>query len=355
MKLRSVPDLVLRRADFSLSDEQRALRDSFAALLARECPSERVRESEPLGFDEKLWRQLIDARIVAMGVPSEAGGDGGGLVELALVAEQVGRLLAPVPFVESVIAARLLARCGSPASFWLQSAVEGASVVTLALRPASPGQVQLVPAGAVADAAIGLVGDQLVVVSADHPPPLARNHGCAPLGLWDLTSADLGRNIVLDGRAATDAFKRAVREWKLVMAAAQVGIAEGALALACDFARNRVAFGAPIATYQGVSHPLVDSHIAIVGARRLIWKAAWFADHEPEVERHLIPMAFAYACRTGSTAATVGVHTQGGLGVTLDSDMQLFFRRAKGWANVAGDPAGELRLIADELYGPAGG
>jgi alkylation response protein AidB-like acyl-CoA dehydrogenase len=345
-----VSNPVIRRADFSLSDEQRALRDAFAKLLARECPSERVRESEPLGFDAKLWRLLLDVRVIGMGMPSEAGGDGGGLIELALVAEQIGRLLAPVPFIESVVAARLLARCGLSASPWLHSAAEGEAVITCALHPASLGRVQLVPAGAVADAVLALVGDQLVVAHADHPPPLVPNHGRAPLGLWELTSADLSRDVLLGGDAARRAFGQAVREWKLLMAAAQIGVAEGALALACDFARERVAFGAPIATYQGIAHPLVDCHIAIIGARRLVWKAAWFADYEPEAERQLIPMAFAQACRTGTKATTVGVHTQGGLGFTVDSDMQLYFRRAKGWANVVGDPAHELSLIADELY-----
>jgi len=90
-----------------------------------------------------------------------------------------------------------------------------------------------------------------------------------------------------------------------------------------------------------------------VGARRLVWKAAWLADHEPDVEPHLVPMAFTHACRTAVQAATVAVHTQGGLGVTLESDVQLFFRRAKGWAAVAGGPTAELGVIADALYGAA--
>jgi alkylation response protein AidB-like acyl-CoA dehydrogenase len=155
------------------------------------------------------------------------------------------------------------------------------------------------------------------------------------------------------GPAAAGVAARAVREWKLLMAAAQVGIAEGVLGHAVDYARDRLAFGAPIATYQGVSHPLVDSHIAVVGARRLVWKAAWFADHEPDVEPHLVPMAFTHACRTAVQAATVAVHTLGGLGVTLESDVQLYFRRAKGWAAVGGGPTAELGVVADALYGPA--
>ena len=99
-----------------------------------------------------------------MGVPEEAGGDGAGLVGLALVTEQVGRHLAPVPLVEVVAAARLLARVGSDASTdWLTAAMNGDRLITLALHPAEAGVRQLVPAGAVADAAVALVGDDLVV------------------------------------------------------------------------------------------------------------------------------------------------------------------------------------------------
>jgi alkylation response protein AidB-like acyl-CoA dehydrogenase len=206
----------------------------------------------------------------------------------------------------------------------------------------------------VADAVVGLVGAELVVAHADHPPPLVRNHGGAPLASWDLTGSDVTTAIALTGPTAIAAFEDARREWMVLMAAAQVGIAEGAITLALDFARNRVAFGAPIGSFQAVSHPLVDCHIAIVGARRLMWKAAWYADHEPDRERQLIPMAFTYACHAAIRAATVGVHTQGGLGFTSESDMQLFFRRAKGWANIAGDPNAQLGVIADALYGPVG-
>jgi alkylation response protein AidB-like acyl-CoA dehydrogenase len=343
----------LRRADFSLSAEQRALRDSFAALLARECPSERVRKAEPRGFDEPLWRTLLDMQIVAMAVPAENGGEGAGLLELAVVAEEIGRRLAPVPFIESVVAARLLARCDSPSSAWLDTALAGTCLLTAALHPALKGHAQLVPAGAVASAVVGRVGEDVVVARNEEPTSLALNLGCTPLGAWDLCAAPI-TDVVLSGPESDDVCALAGLEWRLLMAAAQVGIAQGALDLALTYARDRVAFDVPIATFQGVSHPLVDCHISILGARRLVWKAAWYADNEPGSEPHLIPMAFAHARRTANQAATVGIHTQGGLGVTVESDMQLYFRRAKGWANVIGDPIEDLHLIADALYGTQG-
>jgi alkylation response protein AidB-like acyl-CoA dehydrogenase len=98
---------------------------------------------------------------------------------------------------------------------------------------------------------------------------------------------------------------------------------------------------------------LADVAIAIQGARRLVWKAAWLADHEPELAPAEIEMAYLYACRTAQLAAAKGIHAQGGFGFTLESDMQLFFRRAKSNALVAGDPRAGLARIADLLFGPA--
>jgi alkylation response protein AidB-like acyl-CoA dehydrogenase len=192
-----------------------------------------------------------------------------------------------------------------------------------------------------------------VLVTRATPFERVANHGFAPLARVDIDDAATTLTTIASGSAAEIAFDAAVREWKLLMAAAQVGIAAGALPLAVEFASNRIAFGVPIATFQAISHPLVDRYIGLVGARRLVWQAAWFADHEPTTDRQLIPMAFMYASRVAMATATTGVHTQGGLGFTLESDMQLYFRRAKGWANVIGDPVRELDVIADELYGSA--
>jgi alkylation response protein AidB-like acyl-CoA dehydrogenase len=343
---------VLRHADFSLDEEQRALREAFGSFLERECPSERVRAAEPAGFDAKLWRQFIDMGAVAMGVPVADGGDGAGLVELALVAEEVGRRVAPIPFVEAAVAARLLARCGAPTEVGA-AAVSGQRLATLALRPVHRSRPQLVPAAAVADAVVALVGDDLVVCARRAPFDHVPNHGFTPAAQLDLADPATTVTVVASGTAAVEAFEAAVREWKLLMAAAQVGIAAGVLPLAVAFASDRTAFGVPIATFQAVAHPLADRYIGLVGARRLVWQAAWFADHEPTVNRHLISMAFRYAGRVAIETATTSVHTQGGLGFTLESDVQLYFRRAKGWTNVLGDPRHELQVIADHLYGPA--
>jgi alkylation response protein AidB-like acyl-CoA dehydrogenase len=339
----------LRHADYSLEEERVALRDAFSSFFKRECSIEVVRKAEPLGFDAALWRQFVEMRAVAMSVPESNGGDGAGLVELVLVAEEVGRSLAPVPFIEAAVTARLLAKFGADAQLLCSAMIGGTQLTTLALRPLS--RSQLVPAAAVADAVVALVDEELVIIQPATPWPHVANHGLTPLAWVGPDGPDVTITVVATGTTAVEAFDEAVREWKLLMAAAQVGIAAAALPLAVDFASTRIAFGVPIATFQAISHPLADRYIGLVGARRLVWQAAWFADNEPQSKRHLIPMAYTYATRVAMATATTGVHTQGGLGFSLESSMQSYFRRAKGWANVLGDPRREVSAIADELYG----
>ncbi len=342
-------ELPPRQADYVLSEEQEALRDAFASFFERECPTDLVRAAEPSGFDGRLWARLADMRAVAMGLPEDAKGDGAGLADLSLVAEEFGRRVAPVPLVEAIVAARLLAGWTSPAPEWLADAASGSRLLTLALHPGAG--AQLVPAAAIADGVVGLLGDELVLTYSGSRPKPVPNQGHAPIAWWDLDAAS-ERIVLGSGPDAGACFDRAKREWKLLMAAALVGMARAALDIGVEHARARVAFGAPIGTFQGVSHPLADVAGAVDTARRLVHKAAWFADHEPDANRQLVPMAYLYAEESAMRAAVVGVHVLGGVGFTVESDQQLYFRRVKGWTLVAGDPKATLAEIADEYFGP---
>jgi len=344
---------VLRNSDFTLSEEQETLRSTFATLFERESPFDRVREAEPLGFDEKLWQQMIDTGVPVMGLPTSRGGDGAGLVELVLVAEQQGYRLAPVPLVPVVTATRLLARCGDLTTDVLAAVSAGTRRIVLALQPASSGDAQLVSGGAVADGVVGLLGEQLVLATRDEPVDGPRNLGSEPLGWWDLADSQVSRIELASGSDAVTWFGDATREWRLLTSAALVGNAQGALDLAVQYAKDRLAFGVPIGTFQAVAHPLADVACALEGARRLVWKAAWLADHEPDQAPAKIEMAYVQACRTAEHATRVGIHTEGGFGFTLESDMQLYFRRAKSATLLGGDPRAHLASIADLLYGAA--
>jgi alkylation response protein AidB-like acyl-CoA dehydrogenase len=341
-----------RQADYGLSEEQEALQDAFAAFFERESPSARVRAAEPVGFDPDLWSRLAGMRAVAMGLPETAGGDGAGLVELSLVAEEFGRRVAPVPLVEAVVTARMLARATTSLPDWTAGAASGERLVTLALHPGTG--PQLVPAAAVADAVIYHAGGELVLAPLGSRPGPVANQGYAPLAWLDLGPASHDGLVMATGPGAAESFDRARREWKLLMAAALVGMARAALDIGVEHARSRVAFGAPIGTFQAISHALSDVAMAVDTGRRLVHKASWFSEHEPETNRQLIPMAYLYAEQSAMQAATVGVHVLGGVGFTVESDQQLYFRRVKGWTLVAGDPKATLVEIADEMFGPLG-
>jgi alkylation response protein AidB-like acyl-CoA dehydrogenase len=330
---------VLRHEDYSLSSVQQDLRETYARLLAAHAPFSRVRavESEPPWFDAELWTRMRAMGATTLGLPEQVGGDGGGLVELALVAEEVGRTGSSTALAETAAVGRMLARLGT-ARDSLAGLRDGSRLVSPALdAQARPGR-QLVPCGTVADEVVALVGGELVRCDSTARAAPVRNLAGAPLAWWNLGTA----SVLAAGTQAADLFARMRREWNLLTAAALIGVARRALADAVEYAKNRCAFGLPIGAYQAVSHPLVNIEMAVTAGRRLIHKAAWFEDHEPGTTTELTLGAISFAAETAASATSTGVHTMGGLGVTDDADMQLLFRRAKGWSLFGGNAQAEL-------------
>lgn len=339
-----------RLVNLSLTEDQEALRDTFASMLRQEATTDRVRAAEPLGFDPTLWKLLGGMDAVSMAVPAAGGGGGLGLGALAVVAEELGRRLAPVPLVEAQVAARLLARTG--AEDLVSRVVGGDLLATLALRPGIDGTARLVPAGAVAAAVIALDGPELVVVEErpgdlPHPP---ENLGAAPLADRDLRAG--ATRVLADGTDAARLLAGAVAEWKVLTAAALVGLGAEALELAVVYVRERRQFGVPIGLFQVVQHRLADIATEIDGARLLAQEAAWSADEGEDDAVVLGGMAFAYAAQTAQHAAAESLHFHGGYGFMLEYDIQLYFRRAKAWALVHDDPRHEYRSVAELLWGP---
>jgi len=121
------------------------------------------------------------------------------------------------------------------------------------------------------------------------------------------------------------------------------------------YANERHAFGTPIGAFQAIAHPLVDAASEVEGARRLAWRAAWYSDHEPESIGALAVSALLAAASAAEKAGAVVIHTQGGFGLTLESDAQLYYRRAKGWAMMAGDRRTLLRRVGDLVLPPITG
>jgi len=330
----------------NLSESQELLRDTVARLFAEQSTSVHVREAEANGgFDRALWDRAVSMGLIGM---RAAPGNESSLLEAALVAEEAGRRLASVPLPEAIVAAALLQRAGADPA--LVERATGHEVATLALRPIIADESQLLPAGAVASMVLALEGDALVVLerSGARTRPAAAP---SPVELVDLSS-DPGKRIVLaSGQTARALHAAAVEEWKLLAAASLGGMARRALELAGAYSCERVQFGRPIGSFQGVAHPLADSVTDIDGAQLLVRRAIWAIAEGCSDAAECVAMAWWWAGRAAERAALRSVRAFGGYGVSLEFDVQLYFRRIKLIALLLGDPDGHLDLIADRRFG----
>ena len=281
-------------------------------------------------------------------MPEHRGGWGASLLDLALVAELVGRAAAPAPVVEVQVAARLLATVGSAAALDpLGPVLDGEQLVTVVLREPDAGIAELVPAGAVCDAVVVLARDALRLVPVgDADRTVVANLASAPLADVRLVEGTL----LAEGADARAAFERALDEWLVLTAAAVVGSGTVALELACAYAVERRAFGSPIGSFQGISHPLADDATNLDGARLLVHQAAWELDRGGARGRELAAMAFAFASTAAEKATYDSLHTHGGYGFMLEHDVQLHWRRTRGWPRVWGDAEAGYRRVAAARY-----
>ena len=350
--------------DLSLSEDQLSVRAAFAEFFDKEATVERVRAAEPLGFDPDLWLKLAGTGAVAMGLPEEAGGGGASALDLVLVAEQYGRRLAPVPFVESAVAGRLLAQATTATASTGQSSLsdliagiaDGSLLATIALAPASGGRLRLVPAGAVAEVVLALDGEDLIALrrapGARPHTEASPNFGSSPLADWPLGAEERdGERIVLaTGASAAQLYAGALAEWKLLTAAALGGLRSAALELGLAYIKARKAFGVIIGSFQAVQHRLADLAVAGDGGQLLTYEAAWARDSGEPGAAALASMAFLFAadCAFRTTRECLQFH--GGYGFTLEYDIQLYFRRAKAWQLALGDPRREYARLADLAY-----
>jgi alkylation response protein AidB-like acyl-CoA dehydrogenase len=335
--------------DLALSEEQQELISAFAGLFGRTSFPEQVRAAEPAGFDASLWHRLTETGVLAMAVPEQQLGWGASMLDLGLVAEEAGRWLVPAPVIECQITARLLAKAGSAFALeTLTSVLAGTRLVTLALRPPRSGVATLVPGGAVCDALVVLEDEHLVLV----PTRAERRHPVANLGSAPLADVSLGGGTELaSGAAASDAFESALDEWLVLTASALVGMGTASHEIVCRYTAERRAFGGVIGGYQGVAHPLAEDATRLDGARLLARKAAWALDTSDQRAPELAALAFAYASRTAERATYRAIHFHGGYGFMLEHDVQLYYRRARGWARVWGSADDAYRRAATARYG----
>ena len=341
--------------DLDLTEDQEAIRDVFADFFTSETGPERARAAEPVGFDAAAWERLMETGAPGMGVDADLGGGGASLADLAVVAEEAGARIAPLPLVDHQVTARLLASVGGCDD----DVLSGAAIAGLAVRPVEDGTARTVPTGAVTGRLVALDGDRLIAVDGPPGDPLA-NHGCLPLAHREVSEA----TVLAKGPEAITAYDRALDEWRTLTASTLVGITRTALDLGVAYVKEREQFGRPVGSFQAVQHLLADLPGLLDGARLLTAKAAWAGDRASAGESGVLDvgtndvtdfgalatMALVVAGEAAATSTDRSLHVHGGYGFSEEYDIQLFFRRARALALLLGDPARECRRLADRMF-----
>jgi 3-oxochol-4-en-24-oyl-CoA dehydrogenase len=324
------------------SDEQLLIGDMLDKLFKSESTPERIRLAEQNGFDAALWKQLAELGILGLRVPVDRGGAGASILTAVTACEFAGRRLASVPLVEALVAARVLAQMGTEdANGSLASLLCGEVVIVLALKSVSEEPECIPPSGRAANAILAVDGDEVVLIR--------RRQADRSLGIWHLGGVN-ERLTVGRGKAACDIFAAAVEEWKLLAAAQLGGMAAEALDIAAGYARERIQFGRPIGSFQGVAHPLADALTDCRAGALLVRRAAWTIATGREDAAALVSLCWWWATQSAFTAVRRSVRTMGGYGLTIEFDMHLYNRRANVLALAAGDPYAELEKAAERLF-----
>lgn len=339
--------------------EQRSFGDTLRGLLRADCPSARMREviAEPPGWDRPLWQRLAgELGVLGPGIPAGYGGFPGGVRELAVVATELGRALAPVPFLGAALAARALAR-GADRDRLLPGLLAGRSLVLWApggqvseRDGALHGRVRLVPHGAAAEVLL-VPGARDVYLVPGESPRLTR----IQLSTMDPTRPACAlelSGVPARGLGAADP-ARLVEEIEdlaaILLAAEQIGGAAACLDLAVAHVRRREQFGRPIGSFQAVQHRCADMYVTAQLAEAAAWHAACAADLLPAEAPVAARVAVLRSADAYCRIAADTVHLHGGLGFTWEHDAQLHYRRARAGAQLLGGPVAQRAVLAERL------
>jgi alkylation response protein AidB-like acyl-CoA dehydrogenase len=348
--------------DLDLSEEQQMIVDMSRAMLEKHSTTEIVRamEDDPKGYPDALWKQMGELGLNGLLIPESHGGGGQTLFEGALVYEELGRALAPVPhFVSCVISAGVLMKAGSDAqkSEWLPRIASGDAILTPAwLEPErSCGETGVAMRAAVEGDGFRLSGRKRSVPfasSATRLIVLARSDDGVDLFLVDPRAKGVHmKQLLSQGREphyqidfdgvrvdARDRIGAAGTGWKtwdavmhegiILLAAMAIGGAARCLEETVEYSKQRVQFDKPLGAFQALAHYMADCSTAIDGGRALVHEAAWNQAQGRSIAR-FAPMAKLFCCETYRETTRICAQIWGGVAFTIEYDQQLFFRRAK--------------------------
>ena len=363
--------------NFDFSDDSRLLRDQARRFLAERCPPRLVRAAldGPVAEATALWREMAGLGWLGVAIPEHQGGAGLGAEALCVLAEELGRALAPVPFLSSLcLAAEAIRLAGSPAqqAHWLPLLAGGEAIAAFALAE-GPGEPD--PGSITATVQAGrLSGEKIPVadaMTADVLVVAARAEDGVGLFLVDPNGAGVERTALasfdpswpqarvafhaaaaekLPG-AAWDTVRDVLTRAAVPAAFAALGGASAALEMAVAYAKERSAFGRPIGSFQAIKHKLADVYVAVELARSNAFHACWAL----EAGAAALPLAAATARVSADAAffhaAKENLQTHGGIGFTWEADCHLFYRRAQQLSAALGGPRYWKEQVAAALDG----
>lgn len=310
-------------------EDRDLLRSTVAALIEKHASPAKVREamSSDRGYDEALWSLLCDqVGVAALLIPEGFGGVGGELADTAAVLEELGRTLVPTPLLGTTLAQVALLTADEPDLEALEGLAAGTLIGTVFFDP------EYVVNGDIADVAIAATEGSLTRWSAiraeavDTMDPTRR--------LARLTPGDTTSVAPDPGLADTAA---------LLLAAEQVGAAMRCLELTIDYCKQRVQFGRPIGSFQALKHRLADLHVSVQSARAVVWEA--ISTPSPTSAA----LARLAATEAFCSVAAEAIQMHGGIAITWEHDIQLYFKRAHGSSHLLGPTREQLRQLESEI------
>lgn len=318
--------------NFQFSDEAEALRDSARKFLSERADRAKARAvmNDGINHDAALWAEIVALGWPALRVPEEHGGLGLSILDLCVLAEEVGRALAPVPFTSSVLLATealLIAGTAEQQAKWLPKLAEGSAIGTVALTAKPVTGDTLAP---VHDAA---AADFIIFVRADGLY-LAEAAACTvePVETVDMVRRSSRVTLTTPAQpmaGGAHAAERFQQSAAILLAFEGLGGADAAMEMALGYTQQRVAFGRKIAGYQAVKHRLADMYIKNQLARSHAYYGAWaLSTDAPELAQAAAGARLA-AIDAYQFAAEENVQLHGGIGFTWESDCQFFYRRAR--------------------------
>ncbi|HEX7058859.1 MAG TPA: acyl-CoA dehydrogenase family protein [Solirubrobacterales bacterium] len=367
---------------FDLTDEQQAIRSTAREFLAARYKSERIRElaESENGFEQSDWEEMAELGWPGLALPEEWGGQGLGIVELAVLFEEMGYALAPSPLLSTTVAGLALARNGTDEQRerWLRPLASGEARGTLAMFDAgTPAAIGGFEMEAKADGgAIVLDGEKVLVMDAAAADFLlvatadGRRHlverDADGVSVSAEKSIDLTRRLYsvrFDGvRVGPEATLEGGQEdylpvlWRActAIAAESTGVAQRTMEMAVEYAKDRKQFGRPIGSYQAVSHRCAQMLLETENSRSAVYGAAWAADAEPESLPLAASMAKAYASDAGWRVPDASIQVHGGIGFTWEHDLHFFLKRGKANAATFGDAKWHRDRVADAVLAEFG-